>query len=672
MLEDAGLYREALEIWNLAIEKQPKEHSIRRYIRCAVRLNAHDAILRGCQILRQAGKHDSELIQLEVDVREQYDIESTIAVLQEHLAARPDDAVARVRLSYVGVVHGRSNLVDAENVPAPERVSALQGRVAVMVLKHAGKSLDAVRYGYLLLHLYFDDPDAHRAYMFALHPIGPKVELPIPDTAGPGTAISYIEDADNSQHWVVIEDDFKADARLEEISAEHPLAAELMGKRIGDSINLDRGAFVPRTAKIAAISNKYVYRYQRTLSEFQSRFPGASGVQVVHVGKPGSPGEFDFSALEKAELTQHANRLEAEALYRRQPAPLHLIARTAGKSDPEALIYLATQDEPFVRVCVGSVEERGRSLAALRTAKAVVIDVIAITTLGFADGLDELGNTAAPLLVTQGTIQVFKELLRDSTDLRPLGYLGIQNAQQAMAETEPKEWERRVEWLRGIIDSLEKYCTIVPANRLATLAAEQRENLTLMFGRHGAEAMLLASESGHVLWSDDFALRMIAASEFGVQRVWTQLALEQGVETGRVASERFIELSAHLLGAGYSFTGINLDIFMKVGELSAWNTGRKPFRQVLAYLANDGVDLLFALQLAAVAIHRISREVVMPEVLNGVVVGILASVAKRRGGLDGIMALRGALPQIFGLDVFSLKRVVNAIDAWIRQHRSEQ
>ena len=42
--------------------------------------------------------------------------------------------------------------------------------------------------------------------------------------------------------------------------------------------------------------------------------------------------------------------------------------------------------------------------------------------------------------------------------------------------------------------------------------------------RNGAEALVLASDPDHILWTDDLIQAHLAAQEYGVRRVWTGLA----------------------------------------------------------------------------------------------------------------------------------------------------
>jgi hypothetical protein len=84
---------------------------------------------------------------------------------------------------------------------------------------------------------------------------------------------------------------------------------------------------------------------------------------------------------------------------------------------------------------------------------------------------------------------------------------------------------KRADANRAFLDLIEKHCEIVPVEAVASLPPEKREPFGKLFGLYGTESMLLASKPGYVLWSDDLVQSVIAATEFGARRVWTQTVL---------------------------------------------------------------------------------------------------------------------------------------------------
>src|SRR5205823_271575 len=83
---------------------------------------------------------------------------------------------------------------------------------------------------------------------------------------------------------------------------------------------------------------------------------------------------------------------------------------------------------------------------------------------------------------------------------------------------------------------------------LVAVEASRREVLEKLFGQYGAEALALASDPDHVLWTDDLIQAQISAQEFGSRRVWTQLLLGTLADAGIISLEEYSDASARLVG----------------------------------------------------------------------------------------------------------------------------
>jgi hypothetical protein len=106
-----------------------------------------------------------------------YDVDEAIAALKSYLEKRPDDKIARLRLSIIGTNWNRPEVVDGRPsvIPVVTEVSVQNGRAAVHAMKLGGYPDQALAYAYDLLRLHFNDPDAHRAYTF--NPSTPLIHL---------------------------------------------------------------------------------------------------------------------------------------------------------------------------------------------------------------------------------------------------------------------------------------------------------------------------------------------------------------------------------------------------------------------------------------------------------------------------------------------------------------
>ena len=91
-----------------------------------------------------------------------------------------------------------------------------------------------------------------------------------------------------------------------------------------------------------------------------------------------------------------------------------------------------------------------------------------------------------------------------------------------------------------------------------------------------------------------------------------------------------------------------------------------PLSQALSVFAKESVDLEQILQLAAGFLTLLYQESLLSTTKANITVKILENIAKKKGGIQGIHALRKALPSIFGLNVLGLRDAAITIDSWLK------
>ncbi len=251
VLADLGRHQDALPLWQRLASPRYLGYDTSRLIDCALRLGQHDVFLTLCEQLRSNGVYDKQLVEVEAGVREHYDIEGAIKLLQDYLSCFPEDRSARLHLSTIGVQLGRPGLVtsDPASMPAPEDVPPENWKVIVLVMKSGGHLLEALRFAYLVLRRNFREAEAQRAYLAAMLPTGPRPEIPSVDVTGPGTAVAFREEGATQEEWRVIEEDFEPDPGLQEISPNHFYCDAVEGQ--------EGGRQLPRYARIRDLDERY-------------------------------------------------------------------------------------------------------------------------------------------------------------------------------------------------------------------------------------------------------------------------------------------------------------------------------------------------------------------------------------------------------------------------------
>jgi tetratricopeptide (TPR) repeat protein len=669
LLNDLGRHKEALPLWQRVVRPGEPGPDPRRLLDTAYRLGRHDVILTTCERFRNAGVRDPRLLQYEVAVLEEYDVESTIRAIQEHLRDRPDDRLMRLRLSTLGIRLNRSDIVDAEpsHMPPVENVDPAVGLAAVRVMKLSGHPDAALLYGYELLRRYFDAPEAHRAYTLALLPLGPKPTIQEFETSEAGTAVCYVEENTVDQHWIVIEDPPAGAPRFnDEIPVSSNLARELACKRVGDSFTLAPSSISPRMATVTQILNKYIYRYQDCMGQWQIRFPEAPDVQSVHLKRQASGEELDISGILKSIDRLHEASQEMEQMYRSRPVPIHMFAAQLGKDALQGVYYLASKADSTLFCCTGTKEERDAAFEATEVSTGFVLDLTAIATLMILESTDVLRVLPVSLIVSQSTMGVLQDLLSEQqVNTAEGGVLGKTDSGYAFVEHTEERRQARMSALSGMIELLRTVAKVVPCRELAGFDAERRDTLDKAFGRYGAEAIVLAATPGHVLWTDDHRQAGFAMTEHGVRRTWTQAILQFGVKRGSVTSEQYLDASAKLLGFGYVFTSSNPQVLLRAGALAEWSPDRWPLKQALDQFKAEYIDLIGQLQLATLFMTQLYREPIPGDLRDQVLFRILDLLATRPDGLAGIQAIQQTVPRVSGLNVVGARDAAKCIERWL-------
>ena len=349
-MSELGRFTEALPLWQRIASRSELTEYTKGFLDCAMRLGRHDLILETCSALRSNGVVDSNLILYEVQTLEQYDVDGAITALRDYLSKCPDDRIARLRLSFIGTNRKRANVVDANPAVMPNvtDVSVENGRAAIQVMKFGGFPNEALAYGYELLRLHFDDPDAHRGFTFNLLPFEPHADVPefFPEVKI-GCAVCYLEENEAHESWMIIEDSPNPEMSRQEYSPGHLLSQAMMGKKVGDRVVLTKGTVSERAATIKTIISKYVYRYQDSMKNLQIRFPDVKGLESVKVVRTNKDGkeEADLSPVIASVEQLAANMQRLKEVYATQPIAIHMLADARGKSTIETIFYLAHQDD---------------------------------------------------------------------------------------------------------------------------------------------------------------------------------------------------------------------------------------------------------------------------------------------------------------------------------------
>ena len=668
-----GRFNDALPLWQRISVPSVLSEDTNHLLECASRLNRHEIMLDTFRQLREAGAIDRTLLDSELSLLEVYDTDAAIKILDQEISQRPDDKELKLRRSMLGLALDRADLVDKDpsSVPKADEVVPRVAVDAVRVLKGIGHVQYAVEYAYEVIRHNFRDPDAHRTFILTLSPFANEPQLEKPERVKGDVAVCYVEEKDSVPHWIIVEDLPDPDSQFaeRELPPDHEICKAMMGKKVGDRFILAKG-IQDRIGKITHIQNKYVYRFQDCTAQWQVRFPELPYLQAVTIaqktGQSGEP-ELDISVFLRSLDERHKRIEQFEKIYKAKSLPLHMLGEQFGTTAFEALRHLALSPNVSIKCCIGSAEEREHAAKAFRSCNTVVLDMSAISSLFLLERLEILECRVVNFVVSQSTVNELRQLIANASwfHTRKSGVMVKTETGLTLVETTAEQNKAYLKKLRRLVTVLEAHCTIESGESLAAMKPEKKETLVKGFGQYGAEAISLSAVPGAILWTDD-QVQALVGEEHGVSRVWTQFVIGACVDSGMVEPEAFLDASAKLLGHGYYFTSGNPQIMRQAGIFAEWKVDGWPLSQALSTFAEESVDLVQMLQLAAEFLGLLYRELILPQTRMNITIKILENIAKRKGGIQGIQHLPKALPRPFGVNVIGLTDAVETIKAWLK------
>jgi hypothetical protein len=397
------------------------------------------------------------------------------------------------------------------------------------------------------------------------------------------------------------------------------------------------------------------------MNQFQTRFPGGSACQLVHVG---SEEGFDPTPIIRS-LEGRRRQIETlDTLYRTQPMPLHLYAQLAGANEEEVWRYLASSHSLGIRCFNGQRGELGAGLELVRQCKTIVVDLTAVLTLAHLGLLHALRSEGRLVVIAQTTFDRLQQLAEDGRDDgRAVGTIVLaDDGQLARINISAEQRERHRTFLGSMRDAVREHCQIRPCPQAAELDPQRRQQLIETIGRHNLDSMLLSAGPDAVLWTDDLILGVIGCMDFHSSRVWTQVVLFVLQQEGSISRREYEQAVARLIGWHYHGVLWSADTLFAAAEIADWQMSQWPIPQIMRGLGNREADPLERVAIAAEAIRTVWRLDIDSFTKQAFLLAVLAGI----GSVQLVRRLREAIPRWFSIDVLSAIEVNECISIWLR------
>jgi hypothetical protein len=626
-------------------------------ITCAQHLGRHDLLMRLCRELRETGQEDDQLRRIEVRVLSLYAPQQCIDLAEEFIAASASPEFFIAYKNALAVRLERSDLLDLDPtlLPRPADLSPQEARLVSAPYAFAERYDDMIQFLYAQLSSHFNESRAHTNYISAiLYCRSSKFSLGTPpETVAIDCAVSL--EVDGTRRWVILENDAPNVARGE-FAGSSQLALSLIGKSVGDTIDLPGEMDGKEPATIRQVQTKYVRVFQDCLENFRKRFPEVSFLREFQMGE----GEtFDPTPLLETLRGRRDFVAECVRIYSQNFCTVHWFAEAVGINEAEAIRALGHPPKSIVKCSQLSADEF--YLAASQPAPAsVVIDLSAMITLALVDGWDHLDKSAGKYFVSQSTRETVAQWVSKSKrepEGRTAQMLTTESGGLVVQEVTSEERAADAGFYENMQAMIDSHCECRESPAVAALEPERRDTYLKVLGFHHLESACLARDLGATVWSDDLALSVIAAAEFGLESMSTQLYFGRLKAVERTTSDDFNLITCKLIGRGYASIAFAPETIIKAAELASWDPQQWPFKEC--------IDVLVGQPRQALSFLKLLRRTSCSEIRQSpIVMAILTAVGSSRAREWMYRALKAA----FRLDPLTEAFLESQFQIWASSH----
>ncbi len=415
--------------------------------------------------------------------------------------------------------------------------------------------------------------------------------------------------------------------------------------------------------KITEIQSKYVRAYQDTFLNFSTWFPEHPGLHRCEVVNS------DFSKVFQVTEMLLRQQTAMYELYATRQLTLEGYAQSIGRSIAAAWGRNMTGDNQVI-ASVGIRQEQEYHRRVLESSMSVTVDLLALFTLAYLNRLNVFTERFQRVYVAQASIDVLEE---DIQRLRQFsgehGSIGREGERYIVA-TVPKEVTvHNTQFLERVLAFARESCQVMPNTHILELGRERLKQSEFVLGRSSIASILVAKETGCLLYSDDLLLRLVAEHDFSVAGVWTQPMLLNAYNQGMLTVEDYCDSVAALALANYYYIPLNILVLMHVLRENKWVI-RSQVEKVFAPLGSADTNTQDAVRIIADLIQNIWAEPISDFHRQQVLDLCLRTLTANRDRLVVLHMLQIALRERFTLLQHQLKQVNCEIALWFKVHQS--
>jgi hypothetical protein len=213
---------------------------------------------------------------------------------------------------------------------------------------------------------------------------------------------------------------------------------------------------------------------------------------------------------------------------------------------------------------------------------------------------------------------------------------------------------------------IQKDVAILPAQGTTDPGSELRKIIG-RFGSDFVDEILAAQGTGRLLVCEDFALRTIARTEFGVKSSWLQPVMMKALATEAISSDEYVKAVLGFIASRFEFVSIDGGLLAQTIAGTRSMDLPKDFLTLASRLGGPKADLPSHVSVAARSIEACWNDDKKPEVLRQAMVGALLENLTKGQTIENVAAIIVGFVE-FGRTVLKDGAFIQYLNDWLRGH----
>lgn len=564
-----GMHKEAITIYEKSVDINLNTNLTHRLIDSYYKLGEIGIALKICKKLRENYKKPLEYVsELEISIYNEIDdLEATKNLIKDYLKIFPNNLEMEINQAFIDL--RSNNLEDVDsflNSPLDLEKMTLRHFIGIVKLYNIRDFNEQKWLGllYEMRRKYFNEYLAHAEYIQNFLSRERKIEIS-PLLVDLGTAVCI--ENHGKEEWFILEEKNDIDIKLGEINPKHPLFDQLKDKKVDDEIIINEHSLSPQKGKIIAIKNKYVHALHESMNLINYS-PKDFGMSLFSLNGD-KEKMFDpyFDVLKEKHKTDN----QIETIFMENWIPVGTFSEMGHSNVLDTWLYLANNFNIVLRCYTNSPEENS-SIWLLKDNNRLIIDLVSLFTIHETNTKENIIKTFGKLGIAQSSMDVLNQVLYETSLYRGREYINTAwiDGRPTYQKVTAEDTEKRIEYIEKLIKWTNSNCEILPCNAALEMNKNKRLKYSKALGKSFMDTILIASEKGNLLYSDDAPLRRIAYTEFHINGIWTQATLMECLERNNLEKSVYDEAIVKLICFNYQHLFLNEDIILKSAELSEW------------------------------------------------------------------------------------------------------